>query len=172
MCCGGLSFVISHLRRERYSGARGHYQAKKKEQAMNAPTLPHSGQMQRLSLQDPSSCDTSKRQKAADQAQSVLFRLPPEIRILIYHKVVYCGIIHITPIRGGLVHTKCGHILKDRDMSRCAYGTWHIVPQWGYPVPDLSRQDGAVLALLKTCQRVYVSKTRLVRRNIMYLLLG
>lgn len=135
-----------------------------KERVRNSPAPLDSKRKRRLSLSGPSISDISKTQRTAHQAHSSLFRLPLEIRTLIYRNVLGCGVVHILRMHKRLAHARCVGNLQDTDMrEHPCWGNSALYPGYRYssgyfssPVGGIPARDGGLLALLKTCRRVYV----------------
>ena len=105
---------------------------------------------------------TGQPQEPLDQHQSILFKLPFEIRAMIWMDVVGGGLVHITELKNQLGHVAC----MDRTMQK--WGMWkhdcwycslvvlgvHVPPEsYGRP-EDMYIRPGS-LGLLRTCQRLY-----------------
>ncbi|KAL3419892.1 hypothetical protein PVAG01_08391 [Phlyctema vagabunda] len=105
-------------------------------------------------------------QKTDDQTMAPFFRLPKELRRLIYEEVLAGGarnrVIHILPKFGRFGHWRCrmqhGHTLCDPEGTQClaawlAYKT-RIFHRFNAGIFELKTDDG-ILPFLMTCRAVY-----------------
>jgi hypothetical protein len=103
--------------------------------------------------------------KIADQSQSILFRLPFEIRELVWKAVLGDRLIHIQQLDGRLGHVRCA----DKECGKWEMGNHKC---WGYGhinigavqcpssyAPLISRVHicGIHLGLLMTCRQMFVT---------------
>ena len=107
-----------------------------------------------LTSQIEDTVKSAPRQTALDQSSSLFFKLPPELRDMIYVYAIGGNRLHIRRQFGRLAHVKCivpGATSRDTRLHKC----------WGplYP-PDIDgyhpdeKGDWGLLSLLKTCRLV------------------
>lgn len=112
----------------------------------------------RLSLPLPSQKIYSlfvKAQKTLDQHQSPLFKLPTEVRIVIWNEVMGHRVFHISLKKKRLQHTLCSVCDSANYCTGPTVTCWPLSIDENKPYPaESAPQRYGVLPLAKTCRRM------------------